>query len=66
MFVDSSTPLVDSMVEEVSSLYSEPNLFEGQGLCIQTIVFHSSCAKAASSGIRASTENNIQNKKWFV
>ena len=48
MLVDSSTPLVDSRVEELVLWTQNPTLFEGQGLWIQTIVLHCSCAKAAS------------------
>ena len=53
MLVDSSTPLVDSRVEELVLWTQNLTLIEAQGLWIQTIVLHSSCAKAASSGIRA-------------
>ena len=48
MLVDSSTPLVDSRVEELVVWTQNLTLLEGQGLWIQTIVLHSSCAKAAS------------------
>ena len=48
MLVDSSTPLVDSRVEELVLWTQNLTLLEGQGLWIQTIVLHSSCAKAAS------------------
>ena len=48
MLVDSSTPLVDSRVEEVRSLDSNLTLLEDQGLWIQVTVLHCSCAKAAS------------------
>ena len=53
MTVDSSTPLVHSGVEELVLWTQNLTLIEGHGLWIQTIVLHSSCAKAASSGIRA-------------
>ena len=48
MLVDSSTPLVDSRVEELVLWTQNLTLLEGQGLWIQTIVLHSSCAMAAS------------------
>ena len=48
MLVDSTTPLVDSRVEELVLWTQNLNLLEGQGLWIQTIVLHCSCAKAAS------------------
>ena len=48
MLVYSSTPLVDSRVEELVLWTQNLTLLEAQGLGIQTIVLHSSCAKAAS------------------
>ena len=48
MLVDSSTPLVDSRVEEVSLWTQNLTLLQGQCLWIQAIVLHCSCAKAAS------------------
>ena len=47
MLVDSSTPLVDSMVEELLLCTHNLTVVEGQGLWIQTIVLHCSCAKAS-------------------
>ena len=48
MLVGSSTLLVDSRVEELVLWTQNLTLLEGQGLWIQTIVLHCSCAKAAS------------------
>ena len=43
-------PLVDLRVEEVSSVDSNSNLFEDQGLRIQADALHCSYAKAVSEG----------------
>ena len=49
MLVDSSTPLVDSRVEELVLWTQNLTLLGCQGLWIQTIVLHCYCAKAASN-----------------
>ena len=48
MLVDSSTTLVNSRVEKISSVDSEPSCCCRQGLLIQVTVLHCCCAKAVS------------------